>query len=107
MCMRMGAQQSMDKWMRWHRVGRSDGGRAKRGERGTVMVWRRGVVEGRGGRATGSAKLRYEHESRWGILGYPALFFWGILGDPGYPALFRYVSSLKGGAPDLLKCVHC
>ena len=51
----------------------------------------------------GWLELRFEHDSGWGILGYPALFSdgypgvsWGILGYPGYPVLFWYALPLKG-----------
>ena len=48
----------------------------------------------------GWLELRFEHDSGWGILGYPALFSegesWGILGYPGYPVLFWYALPPKG-----------
>ena len=75
-------------------------------------LWYGGAVSLRAG-ADGQREARSFDTSMsragvsWGILRSFSKVSWGILGYPGYPALFRYVSSLKGGAPDLLKCVHC
>ena len=55
----------------------------------------------------GRLELRFEHDSGWGILGYPTLLLlgisWGILGDPGVSgvscAVLVCVAAERAGSP--------
>ena len=75
-----------ERWHRWapkQRIWGEETGRARaegweraREAKGAAMVRQ----QTKDGRATGGLELRFEHDSGWGILGYPTLF---LLGYPG------------------------
>ena len=69
------------RWIRGGETGRAraEGWERARGARGAAMIRKHVFVVNRGRAGNGGLELRFEHDSGWSILEYPAMFFLGVI----------------------------